>query len=225
MRSASTRFSPGADHLDQRHLARDVRAFRGQVGTRCTGTSRSSCALICSITISRAGGDDVDARAAALVIDRRDGQAVDVVAAAGEQADDARQDAGLVVHQDRDRRAAQCGVGHGESGASSCRVVTARNRRQRAAADGGRLAMTLRVSDQHRPSSVMPAASVLVLGPRIISLCAAPHGIIGKQFSFWSTAMSAITGAVGGQHLADHVVQLVRPSRRAGRRRGSCRPA
>ena len=43
---------------------------------------------------------------------RRHGQAVDVVAAAGEQADDAGEDARLVVHQDGDRRAAQCGVGH-----------------------------------------------------------------------------------------------------------------
>ena len=47
-----------------------------------------------------------------LAFHRRDGQAVDVVAAAGEQADDAREDARLVVDQDRDRRAAQCGVGH-----------------------------------------------------------------------------------------------------------------
>ena len=55
----------------------------------------------------------------------------------------------------------------------------------------------------------MPAASSSCSGPRIISLCAAPLGIIGKQFSFGSTAMSAITARSAHQHLADHVIQLL----------------
>src|SRR5690606_14488923 len=48
------------------------------------------------------GGHHGDAREALARIDLGDGQALDVVAAPGKQADDARQHAGLVVHQHRD---------------------------------------------------------------------------------------------------------------------------
>ena len=69
----------------------------------------------------------------------------------------------------------------------------------------------------------MPAASSSCSGPRIISLCAAPLGIIGKQFSFGSTAMSAITARSRRQHLADHVVQLLDAFGAQARPRGSVR--
>ena len=53
----------------------------------------------------RAAGDDGDAREMLLVLGLGDGERVDVVAAAGEQADDARQHAGLVVDQHAERAA------------------------------------------------------------------------------------------------------------------------
>ena len=59
------------------------------------------------------------------------------------------------------------------------------------------------------PSSVIPAASLSCSGPRIISLCAAPDGIIGKQFSFGSTAISAITAQSHRQHLPDYIIELI----------------
>ena len=50
----------------------------------------------------RAGGDDGDAREVVDAVGLGDGQALDVVAAAREQADDTRQNAGLVVYENRD---------------------------------------------------------------------------------------------------------------------------
>ena len=73
-----------------------------QLVTRCTGTRRRSCASICSITSRRAGGDDGDARGVRGVIDFGHRQAFDVVAATGEQPDDARQHARLIVDENRD---------------------------------------------------------------------------------------------------------------------------
>ena len=43
---------------------------------------------------------------------------------------------------------------------------------------------TLRTHTSTFPSSVTPATPPDCPAPRIISLCAAPEGIIGKQFSF-----------------------------------------
>ena len=53
--------------------------------------------------LRRAGGDHGDARAVPLMVHLRDRQALDVVAAPGKEADDAREHAGLVVHDDRER--------------------------------------------------------------------------------------------------------------------------
>ena len=50
-----------------------------------------------------AGGDHGDAAEVSGVIDFGDGQAFDVVAAAGEQADDTGQNAGFVFNQQRQR--------------------------------------------------------------------------------------------------------------------------
>ena len=44
----------------------------------------------------------------------------------------------------------------------------------------------------------------------IISLCALPDGIIGKQFSFWSTRQSKITGLRRLDHLLDRGVEIGR---------------
>src|SRR5208283_3200138 len=45
------------------------------------------------------------------------------------------------------------------------------------------------------PSSVTALSRLSAASPRIISLCARPEGIIGKQFSFGSTTQSNSTGA------------------------------
>ena len=74
-------------------------------------------------------------------------QAFDVVAAAGEQADDARQHARLIVHQD----------GRGCDVRSRCLACVA--------------------SDQHL--SFVAHLAAVIGADRIISLCAAPDGIIG----------------------------------------------
>ena len=71
--------------------------------TRCTGTSRSSWFLICSITIGVPVVTMVMQREMLGVLGLRHRQRLDIVAAAGEQADDARQHARLVVDQHRER--------------------------------------------------------------------------------------------------------------------------
>ena len=53
----------------------------------------------------RAAGDDGDAREMLLVLGLRDGERVDIVAAAGKQPDHARQHARLVVDEHRERAA------------------------------------------------------------------------------------------------------------------------
>ena len=60
----------------------------------------------------------------------------------------------------------------------------------------------------------MPAAC-LVLGAEDHLVVRRAAGIIGKQFSFGSTAMSAITARSARQHLADHIVQLIHLSARS----------
>src|SRR4051812_33246053 len=97
-------------------------------------------------------------------IDLGHGQAFDIVAAPGKQADDTGQHAGLVVDQ------------HGDG-----------------VAFAGGTARILLVQHQTSilPSSETPTSSS---SPRIISLCAAPDGIIGKIFSAGSTRQSNSTG-------------------------------
>src|SRR5271170_3875288 len=60
------------------------------------------------------------------------------------------------------------------------------------------------------PSSVMASSSVSAASPRIISLWARPEGIIGKQFSFWSTTQSKITG------WSTSIISRIAPSRSPG---------
>ncbi len=106
-RKASARRSASArrcrcEHLDQRHLAGDVRALAGEVGDAVDRHQAVELRLDLLDHHLGARRHDVDAAAAALVVDRRHGQAVDVVAAAGEQPDDAGEHAGLVLDQDGD---------------------------------------------------------------------------------------------------------------------------
>ena len=81
--------------------------------TRCTGTRRSSWALICSITIGVPVVTMVMRRQVLARARSPTRSGFDIVAAAGEQADDARQHARLVVDQHRRACAfpAFCAVG------------------------------------------------------------------------------------------------------------------
>ena len=101
-RSASTRFSPVLLTL----ISASSRSMCGpsivRSCTLCTGTSRSSCALICSITIGVPAVTMVMRERFSARVGLGDGEALDVVAAAGEQADHAGEDARLVVDQHRD---------------------------------------------------------------------------------------------------------------------------
>ena len=85
----------GADHFHQRQFAGDMRSVHGQVGDPVHRHQPVELRLDLLDHHAGAGGDDVDAAARAGGIDRGDGQAVDIVAAAGEQPDDPREDAGL----------------------------------------------------------------------------------------------------------------------------------
>src|SRR4051812_18749242 len=185
----------GADNLYQRHLAGDVRALARQVGHAMHRYEAIELRLDLLDDHFRAGRHDVDPRAGPAAFHRRHCEAVDVIAAAGEQADDAGQDARLVFDQDRYRCTAQCGVGHEFGSASGLDPAISGGTLPRRMA-GNSPAKTFdvaRYQTSTRPSSVIPAASPSCSVPRIISLWAAPDGIIGKQFSFGSTAMSAIT--------------------------------
>ena len=93
------------------HVAREMRAFLRKIGNLVHRHQPVELRLDLLDHHFGARGDDVDAAAAALVLNRGHRQALDVVAAAGEQADDARQHAGLVFDENRDRRAAQSGIG------------------------------------------------------------------------------------------------------------------
>ena len=125
----------------------------------------------------RAGRDDGDARQAFFDVDLGHGQAFDVVAAPGKQADDAGQTPGFVVDQHGNGMEVNCWY------LGSCTYVQTG---------------CVREGSSHAQTRTMPSSetgfSALSSGPSSISLCAAPDGIIGKQFSFGSTCMSAITG-------------------------------
>src|SRR5437764_14215797 len=121
----------------------------------------------------------------------RDGERVDVVAAAGEQPDDTRQHAGLIVDQYRERVALD-------------RLLDRR---------GGVMARARRRPVAH--TSTLPFSSIAFsmspgTSPSSISLWALPDGIIGKQFSVWSTMQSKMTG------LSTSIISLMAWSRSPG---------
>ena len=92
-----------AGDLDQRQLALERPALRGEVGDRMDRHQALKLVLDLGQHHRRAGGHDGDPRQVLGVLGLRDGQALDVVAAAGEQADDPGQHARLVVDEDRKR--------------------------------------------------------------------------------------------------------------------------
>ena len=104
----------GADDFHQCQFTGNVGSVHGQVGDAMHRDQPVELGLDLFDHHAGAGRDDVDAAMQAGGIDRRDRQAVDVVAATRKQADDAREDAGLVVHEDRYRRAARGRVGRTE---------------------------------------------------------------------------------------------------------------
>ena len=95
---------------------------------------------------------------------RANGQAVDIIAAAGEQPDHAGEHAGLVIDQHRDDRGAKTSV--------FCRHQTS---------------IMPSLVMLAGAFGVLRAEDHLVMGGR-------PRGSSGSNFPLWSTAMSAITG-------------------------------
>src|SRR4051794_22558243 len=87
-------------NLDQRQFALDMRAFVGQVAHPVDRHQPVELVLDLLDDHAGAAGHDGDARHLLLGIDLRDGEAFDVVATAGEQADDAGEHARLIVDQD-----------------------------------------------------------------------------------------------------------------------------
>ncbi len=99
MRNASTRFSPVPATLTSA-ISRSMPGFVVvQLTTRWTGTSRPSCASICSITSGVPEVTMVMRLVCGGVIHLGDRQAFDIVAAAREQPDDARQHARFIVDE------------------------------------------------------------------------------------------------------------------------------
>src|SRR5262249_30314611 len=125
----------------------------------------------------RPRGDDGDAREVLLVLGLGDRERVDVVPASREQPDHPGENARLVVDQHRQRVPLDLLL----DGLS--RIVA----RTRVTACVAHYTSTLpRSSIAFWMSPATSASS--------ISLCALPDGIIGKQFSAWSTTQSKITG-------------------------------
>ena len=102
-RSASTRCVAGAAHLHHRELPLDRAAGQGHVDDAIDRDHAVELVLDLLDHHRRARGDDGDAREMFLALGLRDRETVDVVAAAGEQADHAREHAGLVLHEHRER--------------------------------------------------------------------------------------------------------------------------
>src|SRR5688572_14307284 len=138
----------------------------------------------------RAAGHDRDARQVFLVLGLRHRQRVDVVAAAGEQSDDARQHARLVVDEHTER------------------VALDSLRGRRGGIMGG--AGSVRHHTITLPSSVTASSMSSAPPPSNISLWARPDGIIGKQFSLGSTTQSKITGRLTA------IISLIAASRSPG---------
>ena len=91
-----------ARHLDQRQLALDVRPLGGEVLDPLHRHQLGEQRLDLLDDELAAGGDDVDARQAAHLVDLRYRQALDIVAAAREQPDHPGEHAGLVVDERHD---------------------------------------------------------------------------------------------------------------------------
>src|SRR5262249_43891336 len=113
----------------------------------------------------RPRGNDSDARGVPCGIRLRYRKGIDVVAAAREEADHAREHARLVIDEN------------------------------------GKAVALGRLINAWRPfgsyTSILPSSEISSRsssGERIISLCALPDGIIGKQFSLGSTTQSNSTG-------------------------------
>ena len=113
-----------AAHLDHRELALDRRAGLGQVDHALHRHQPLELMADLLDHHRRAGGDDGDAREVLLVLGLRDREAVDIVAARGEQPDDAREHARLVVDQHRERVALDALLhGRGRIVARACGTV------------------------------------------------------------------------------------------------------
>ena len=100
------RFAPfraARHHLDQGDLALQMFAVGGQVVDLMDRDQLVHLRLDLLDDHRGAGGHDRHPRHGFIDRDRRDGQAFDIVAAAGKQAHHAGQHAGFVVHQDGDR--------------------------------------------------------------------------------------------------------------------------
>ena len=113
----SQRFDPllaGGDDFDERELALDVGAFATQVGDLVDRHQAIELRLDLLDDHGRAQGHQIDAGESLAALDLGDGQALDIVAAPGEEADDPRQNPRLVLDQ-HGKRAALGGVVHGRS--------------------------------------------------------------------------------------------------------------
>ena len=166
-----------AGDLDQRELALDMRPLDGQIGDLVDRHELVEQRLDLLDHLRGAGGHDVDPRAAARAVDLRYGQAVDVVAAAREQADHPGQHARLVVDQDGDRVALLLLGRHRVSSVSSKRPSAAAGARLRPGVRAQRRASGAGQTST-MPSSE-PCTGASSSGQSLISLCAAPPGIIG----------------------------------------------
>src|ERR1700730_12337584 len=126
-----------------------------------------------------------------LVLGLGDGERIDIVAAPGEQPDDAGQHPRLVVDENRQGMSLDL-LRYGRSGIMG----------------GGahRLTHTLTL-----PSSVMASSALPAESPSSISLWARPEGIKGKQFSAGSTTQSKITA------FFTSIISLMAASRSPGR--------
>src|SRR4029450_12735231 len=187
---------PLAAHLDHGEFALDVRSGYGHVDDAVHRHEPVELILDLLDHHRRAARHDSDAREVLLVLGFGDRERIDVVAAAGEEADHPRQHARLVVDPHRQgmglgplRDSGWCSRAHSRfllSPNPSAPIVGG----QSDAEPANRIAthtITL-------PSSVMASSTLTVASPSSISLWARPEGIIGKQFSLGSTTQSKITG-------------------------------
>src|SRR5262245_2970338 len=178
-------------HLDHRELALDRVAGKGHIDNVMHRNEPVQLILDLLDHHRRAGGYDRDQREMLPVLGLRHGQRLDIVAAAGKQADHACKHAGLVINQYRKRM----------------RLRFLRRRRGRVVTCCGCVGVHQTIT---LPSSVMASSTATPASPSNISLCARPEGIIGKQFSLGSTTQSNSTG------LSTVIISLMARSRSPG---------
>src|SRR5690606_14316799 len=146
--------------------------------------------------VRRTARNNGDARKMPLVLGLRHGEAVDVVAAPGKEADDAREYPGLVVYE-HGERARLGGLGFpGDEIGGACRLELGVH--ERFSSNGAVCFLLPRRSVPYTralPSASMAfaTASSVASSGRSISLCALPDGIIGKQLARGATRESKIT--------------------------------